>query len=191
MKREIIISRLLRVLLVPGLMLILAAPATAFARENIPVSIDIPVTYIVSGNDKTAGGDTFTLTPDDPAAPMPPESEGGRKSIKISGEGTYSFGEIYYDRPEIWWYTITRDVKEKKGVTKDDSVYRAKVIALNDGHGYVLVYREGSDEKQELVYKDRVAPDTGDSAEFVAYAVVLAAAACALAVLAAVRRSRS
>ena len=191
MKREIIISRLLRVLLVPGLMLILAAPATAFARENIPVSIDIPVTYIVSGNDKTAGGDTFTLTPDDPAAPMPPESEGGRKSIKISGEGTYSFGEIYYDRPEIWWYTITRDVTEKKGVTKDDSVYRAKVIALNDGHGYVLVYREGSDEKQELVYKDRVAPDTGDSAEFVAYAVVLAAAACALAVLAAVRRSRS
>lgn len=191
MKREIIISRLLRVLLVPGLMLILAAPATAFARENIPVSIDIPVTYIVSGNDKTAGGDTFTLTPDDPAAPMPPESEGGKKSIKISGEGTYSFGEIYYDRPEIWWYTITRDVKEKKGVTKDDSVYRAKVIALNDGHGYVLVYREGSDEKQELVYKDRVAPDTGDSAEFVAYAVVLAAAACSIAVLAAVRRSRS
>ena len=191
MKREIIISRLLRVLLVPGLMLILAAPATAFARGNIPVSIDIPVTYIVSGNDKTAGGDTFTLTPDDPAAPMPPESEGGKKSIKISGEGTYSFGEIYYDRPEIWWYTITRDVTEKKDVTKDDSVYRAKVIALNDGHGYVLVYREGSDEKQELVYKDRVAPDTGDSAEFVAYAVVLAAAACALAVLAAVRRSRS
>ena len=191
MKREIIISRLLRVLLVPGLMLILAAPATAFARENIPVSIDIPVTYIVSGNDKTAGGDTFTLTPDDPAAPMPPESEGGKKSIKISGEGTYSFGEIYYDRPEIWWYTITRDVTAKKGVTKDDSVYRAKVIALNDGHGYVLVYREGSDEKQELVYKDRVAPDTGDSAEFVAYAVVLAAAACSLAVLAAVRRSRS
>lgn len=191
MKREIIISRLLRVLLVPGLMLILAAPATAFARENIPVSIDIPVTYIVSGNDRAAGGDTFTLTPDDPAAPMPPESEGGKKSIKISGEGTYSFGEIYYDRPEIWWYTITRDVTEKKGVTKDDSVYRAKVIALNDGHGYVLVYREGSDEKQELVYKDRVAPDTGDSAEFVAYAVVLAAAACALAVLAAVRRSRS
>lgn len=191
MKREIIISRLLRVLLVPGLMLILAAPATAFARENIPVSIDIPVTYIVSGNDRMAGGDTFTLTPDDPAAPMPPESEGGKKSIKISGEGTYSFGEIYYDRPEIWWYTITRDVTEKKGVTKDDSVYRAKVIALNDGHGYVLVYREGSDEKQELVYKDRVAPDTGDSAEFVAYAVVLAAAACALAVLAAVRRSRS
>ena len=191
MKREIITSRLLRVLLVPGLMLILAAPATAFARGNIPVSIDIPVTYIVSGNDKTAGGDTFTLTPDDPAAPMPPESEGGKKSIKISGEGTYSFGEIYYDRPEIWWYTITRDVTEKKGVTKDDSVYRAKVIALNDGHGYVLVYREGSDEKQELVYKDRVAPDTGDSAEFVAYAVVLAAAACALAVLAAVRRSRS
>ena len=191
MKREIIISRLLRALLVPGLMLILAAPATAFARENIPVSIDIPVTYIVSGNDRAAGGDTFTLTPDDPAAPMPPESEGGRKSIKISGEGIYSFGEIYYDRPEIWWYTITRDVTEKKGVTKDDSVYRAKVIALNDGHGYVLVYREGSDEKQELVYKDRVAPDTGDSAEFVAYAVVLAAAACALAVLAAVRRSRS
>ena len=49
MKREIIISRLLRVLLVPGLMLILAAPATAFARENIPVSIDNRDLFLRSG----------------------------------------------------------------------------------------------------------------------------------------------
>ena len=36
---------------------------------------------------------------------------------------------------------------DKKGVVKDTSIYRAKVIALNDGHGYVLVYKNGSDEK--------------------------------------------
>lgn len=191
MKRKTNIKNMMAGLLVPVLMLIAAVPLPAFAGENIPVSISINLTYIVKGNDKTAGGDTVTLTPDDPAAPMPPESEGGKKTIKINKEGTYSFGEIYFDRPGVWWYTITRNVTQKKGVTKDESVFKAKVIALNDGHGYVLVYREGSDEKQELVYKDRVAPETGDTGGLMAYAVVLASAACALALLAAIRRSRS
>lgn len=181
-------KKLLAGLLLPVFVLIFTAcPLKAFAGENIPVIIDIPITYIVSGNDRTAGGDSFTLTPDDPAAPMPADSIDGEKTIKISREGTYSFGEIYYDRPEIWWYTITRDVTEKKGVVKDDSVYRAKVIALNDGHGYVLVYLDGSDDKHELVYKDRVAPETGDSNEFMLHLVILASAVSMLAVLAIVR----
>ena len=188
MKRKTNIKSMLAGLLLPVFVIISAAPLTAFARENIPVSIDIPLTYIVSGNDRTAGGDTVTLTPDDPAAPMPPESEGGKKTITLKKEGTYSFGEIYYDRPEIWWYTVTRDVREKKGVKKDDTVYRVKVIALNDGHGYVLVYRDGSDKKQELVYRDKVAPATGDRSEILTYAAMLACAVCALLVLVVVRR---
>jgi hypothetical protein len=63
-----------------------------------------------------------------------------------------------------------------------------KVIALNDGHGYVLVYRDGSDKKQELVYRDKVAPATGDRSEILTYAAMLACAACALIVFAVVRR---
>ena len=168
-------------------MMLLAAvmPASVSAAENIPVTIDIPITYIVNGNEKTAGGDRFTLVPDDTDAPMPGDATDGKKTITIRKEGSYSFGPIYYDRPEVWWYTISRELTEKKGVTKDDSVYRAKVIALNDGHGYVLVYLEGSDEKHELVYTDRVAPETGDSTSLIFYSGLMAAAAAALAILAA------
>lgn len=133
-----------------------------YAGTNIPVDISIPITYIVNGNATTAGGDTFTLTPDDPDAPMPDGKIGGTKTIRITQEGSYSFGTIHYDRPNVFWYTITRNITKKKGVTKDNSVYRAKVIALNDGHGYVLVYKKDSNKKCELVYIDQVSPQTGE-----------------------------
>lgn len=160
-------------------------PLPAFAGENIPVTIDITVTYIVDGNVKTAGGDSFILEPDDPASPMPEGTEGGKKRITITDEGSFGFGEIRYERPDVYWYTVTRDLTDRKGVIKDNPVYRAKVIALNDGHGYVLVYRKGSDEKEELIYKDRVAPATGDGNPLIIYLGILAAAAATLAVFAA------
>lgn len=167
-----------------------AVPSTVFASENVPVNIEIPITYIVHGNDKTAGGDTFVLTADDPEAPMPEGSEDGKLAIDISREGSYSFGEITYERPNVWWYTISRETTKKKGVTKDDSVYRAKVIALNDGHGYVLVYKDGSEKKQELVYEDRVSPETGDTSRILFYGLGCAASAAALLLVAIIRRKR-
>ena len=175
-----------------AILLIAAAVLTAqvFAGENVPVTIDVGVTYIVEGNAETAGGDRFTLSADDPRAPMPEGSAGGKKTISVSDEGSYSFGSIYYDRPEVWWYTITRETTEKKGVTKDETVYRAKVIALNDGHGYVLTYREGSEDKAEPVYTDRVAPATGDTNALIYQGAVFAAAAAALLLTAVIKRGK-
>ena len=43
-----------------------AVPSAVFASENVPVNLEIPITYIVHGNDKRAGGDTFVLTADEP-----------------------------------------------------------------------------------------------------------------------------
>ncbi len=168
--------------------LIVILPSPVFAGGNIPVTIDIPLTYIVNGNEDAAGGDRFTLVPDGPQTPMPDSAAGGTKSVDIKREGTYSFGNIYYDRPGIWWYTITRDITEKKGVTKEDSVYRVKVIALNDGQGYVQAYRDGSDEKYEIVYTDRVAPETGDGSILVVYLGIALAAAAAFMIIAVLRR---
>lgn len=162
-------------------------PAAVFAGSNMPVTIDIPVTYIVQGNAKIAGGDEVTLTADDPLSPMPGGTEAGKKTIKIVGEGTYSFGDIHYEKPGVHWYTITRKLKEKKGVTKDASVYKAKVIALNDGHGYVLVYKEGSAEKSELVYTDRVAPETGDFSGLLVWCMAALTAAISLSAFAILR----
>ena len=101
MKRKAHTIKNLSVMLMLYMLIWAAFPVMAFARENVPVTIDIPLTYIVSGNDREAGGDIITLTPDDPAAPMPADSKEDKKTIKINREGTYSFGQIYYDRPEI------------------------------------------------------------------------------------------
>lgn len=169
------------------MIIVVMQPAKIFASENIPVVTDIKVTYIVDGNVKTAGGDRFTLTADDPQSPMPEGSTGGEKTITIRDEGSFSFGDICYERPDIYWYTITRDVAEKKGVIKDDTVYRAKVIALNDGHGYVLVYKDGSDKKHELIYTDRVAPETGDMNTLAFTAAMFALAAAAFVLTAVIR----
>ena len=178
------------VILAAFLLVSAALPFRSFAGENIPVTIDIPVTYIVNGNDETSGGDRFTLMPDDPRAPMPEGTSDGKKTIDIRQEGSCSFGNIKYDRPEVWWYTVSRELTEKKGVSKDDSIYRVKVIALNDGHGYVLAYLDGSDDKHELVYTDRVAPDTGDSGTIVLSTAMTLMAAAGLLFLA-LARSRS
>ena len=183
-RRTVVTGLLLAVVL----LLQAALPEHVFAGENVPVKTDISVTYIVNGNAESADGDVFTLTADDPGTPMPGGKVGGSKSITVSKEGTYSFGEISYDRPDVYWYTVTRDVTEKKGVKKDDSVYRAKVIALNDGQGYVLVYKKGREEKQELVYTDQTAPETGDENSLFIYSVMALAAAAVLTLFAAVRR---
>lgn len=163
------------------------APAGVFAGTNIPVTVDITVTYTVEGNAETAGGDRVTLTADDPSSPMPGGAEDGKKTITLRDEGTYSFGDIHYDEPGVHWYTVTRELTKKKGVTKDGSVYRVKVAALNDGHGYVLVYKEGSDEKNELTYVDRTAPETGDTARAAVCCIMMLSAAAALAAAAAIR----
>lgn len=178
------------ILLAALIIIPLLLPIQAFAGSNVPVSVDIAITYIVDGNVKTAGGDKFTLTADDPGAPMPEGTVDGKKTITVRDEGSYGFGDMYFEKPGVFWYTISREVSEKKGVVKDSPVYRAKVIALNDGHGYVLVYKDGSDEKHEPVYKDRVAPATGDDNAIMIYSVIAAAAAAALAVFAAAGRRK-
>ena len=188
MKDHIFKTRAIAAAFLAALMLFTSfVPDKVFAGSNIPVIVDIPVTYIVNGNAEIAGGDMVTLTADDPSSPMPGGTEAGKKTITIKNEGTYSFGDIRFDKPGVHWYTIKRDLTKKKGVTKDGSVYKAKVIALNDGHGYVLVYKEGSDEKSELVYEDKVAPATGDVNKVLGYLVILIASAASLAVLAVFR----
>ena len=188
MKDHIYKTRAIAAALLAALMIFTSyIPAKVFASSNIPVIVYNPVTYIVNGNAEIAGGDTVTLTADDPSSPMPGGTEGGKKTINIRNEGTYSFGDIRFDKPGVHWYTVTRNLTKRKGVTKDGTVYKAKVIALNDGHGYVLAYKEGSDEKSELVYEDKVAPATGDVSKVLGYLVILIASAVSLTALAVFR----
>lgn len=162
-------------------------PAGVFAGSNTAVTADIQVTYKVEGNAETAGGDRVILTADDPSSPMPGGTDGGKKTITMRDEGTYSFGSIHYKEPGVHWYTVTRELTKKKGVTKDRSAYRVKVVALNDGRGYVLVFKEGSDEKSELTYVDRVAPETGDTGRVLIYGIMMFSAAALLAASAVLR----
>ena len=176
------------VLLAALMFISIMLPEPAYAGANVPVTVDINITYIVDGNAETAGGDRFTLTADDIRAPMPEGSAGGKKTIEVTDEGSFSFGGMRFEKPEVFWYTVSREVTGKKGVVKDGSEYRVKVIALNDGRGYVLAYKKGSSEKQELIYCDRVTPATGDDNRIIIWFCIAAAAAAGLMAFAAAGR---
>ena len=178
------------VLLAALMFISIMLPEPAYAGANVPVTVDINITYIVDGNAETAGGDRFTLTADDIRAPMPEGSAGGKKTIEVTDEGSFSFGGMRFEKPEVFWYTVSREVTGKKGVVKDVSEYRVKVIALNDGRGYVLAYKKGSSEKQELIYCDRVTPATGDDNRIIIW-FCIAAAAGLMAFAAAGRRNKN
>ena len=155
-----------------------AIPARVFARENIPVTIDVNITYIVDGNVSTAGGDKFTLTADDPRAPMPEGSEGGKKTIAISDEGSYTIhdssgnedgsgGGVAYDgllnheRPltademaEEIANRITLDERDGKYILywHDKKVDVTNVFG-EDGYAYLTLV-DGSDTLYVTINKD-------------------------------------
>ena len=93
------------VLLTAFMFVMALLPAPVLAEGNVPVTVDIKVTYKVNGNTGAAGGDRFTLTADDAVAPMPEGSAGGKRTITIPDEGSYSFGDIRFERPDVFWYT--------------------------------------------------------------------------------------
>lgn len=169
------------------MMLIAMLPSAVFASENVPVTIEIPVTYEVNGNVSRAGGGTFTLTSEDSASPMPKDAKDGNAVLTIENEGTYNFGEITYTTPGEYWYKVTRDAKTSKGATIDSSEFRVKVIALNDGHGSILAYRNGSDKKSELIYRDQVTPKTGDTNNRIIYLAMAGGIAATIALFVLIR----
>ena len=130
------------------------------------VTVNIPAKHVMGG-DKYTGKDRFTfiLRSEDANCPMPAGSDGREKSVTIGAGEKIDFGDITFDHPDAYYYTVARAEKTYKGIRTDDSAYRVMIAALNDGT-YEMVITDKKDKKtDEIIYKDiykASSPKTGD-----------------------------
>ena len=92
-------------------------------------------------------------------APMPEGSAEGVKETTVKYGEDFSFGRIYYERPGIYQYMVSRDTIQNDDVLKDESVYKVTVEIFSDGTDTVIYQREGAEGKPEGIhYIDKYQP---------------------------------
>ena len=142
-------------LLFSGLFLLLNLSANyAFASFSNPV--EIQGRHIVE-NDETlkSGRHVFVLTAEN-NSPMPKGSNAGVKKVTISSNESFSFGEITYDAPGEYKYTVSRELADSKNLKQDDSVYKCTVEVTNDGLAVVIFEKIGTQGKpNSILYTDK------------------------------------
>lgn len=99
----------------------------------VPVKSDPPVKKVVTGNPDTPGSFTFTLTPADPAFPMPEGSSDGKKEATVSGAGAYEFGDITFTKAGTYVYIITEKNNGQRGYSYDNASYTVTYVVTDNG----------------------------------------------------------
>lgn len=126
-----------------GTMSATADPATGalFSFENTysggATTDAFDFTKTLDGRALDKGEFTFTLTgaigADGSTAPMPEGAKDGVKTVTNAADGKVSFGEITYDKPGTYAYTVRETAGDLGGVTYDDTVYTV-TVTVTDNH---------------------------------------------------------
>ena len=107
----------------------------AFAQGGVAVTLPVSI--------RTAGADpepnaayTFCLQAVD-NAPMPDGAQNGQYSVTVQGAGDYTFPQITYTAPGIYYYQISHVAGADTRCTYDATVYNVTVAITNkqDGTG--------------------------------------------------------
>lgn len=178
-------------LLLLVIMMIAVTATTSFATSNEIVTVNIPLKYVIKNAEKDISKvkTTFTLEAKDDYTPMPQGAEGRTKSVTMKGSGLISFGDITYDVPDVYQYTVTKtteNVKNLKDFKEDHAKFTVDVCVLSDGTAHMIIKKVGVDGKSELVYDDsfeRNAIKTGDEQNLFGYMNMFLLAIAALIVM--------
>lgn len=161
--------------------------------------VNIPVRHRITG-DKYDGEDTFEflLTAQDDKCPMPEGSSGRVRIAKVTGAGDPDFGDMVFEYPDEYHYTVSRQDKKYSNLDTDNSVYSVMIAKFNDGTTEMIIWNERGEKVEEICYTDqyrapaapaRRTPKTGDEAlrtKLVIYSfIALGAAVCLVALAAA------
>ena len=89
---------------------------------------------------------TFTLTPDDPANPMPADTQNGSASVQITGAGQASFDSLCFAAEGSYGYSIRELSGGAAGYRYDLAVYHLTVEArLQEGRIHLTASLTGAD----------------------------------------------
>ncbi|PLS29624.1 Spy0128 family protein [Bifidobacterium parmae] len=103
-------------------------------------------TKTLDGRALDKGEFTFTLTgatgADGTVAPMPEGAKDGVKTVTNAADGKVTFGEITYDKPGTYAYTVRETAGDLGGVTYDDTVYTVTVTVKDNHDGTMTATHE-------------------------------------------------
>lgn len=149
--------------------------------KSIPsVVASIPVKHEITG-DKYTGNDqfTFVLTAEDEKSPMPEGSTGKTKAVTVTGAASPDFGDITFEYPDAYYYTITRQPRVHKDITEGKESYRVMIAKFNDGKYVMVTWNNGGHKADEIKFVDtykappveneKVHPKTGEPVDPVYY----------------------
>lgn len=189
---------------VMAVMCMMSMSMPAFAAEN--PGVPIPVTVSLSGTlPKPAEDFTIKLRADNASYPMPEGSVGDVYTMTITGADTKNFPTITYNRVGIYTYTIYQVAGSNKKCTYDETVYELMVYITNaeDGSGLeatAVLYPDsegdklpGAEFKNEYETEKTTTtdtPKTGDEANPILYAVLIAVSLGVIVVLILTRKTR-
>lgn len=113
--------------------------------ENIPTTLTLEVEHTVVG-DTPSTDEVFYFEIASTNGPLPEETV-----VEITGSGTVSFGEIIYDAPGVFYYTVSQIAGQDSDYTYSDVVYDITVYITSDDSGVLtLAMVVATDQDTEL-----------------------------------------
>lgn len=103
-----------------------------------PAKADPPVTKAIEGDVPKGKMPTFefTIAPDNAANPMPKDKDGNDVStVTLTGAGSTEFGEITFNAPGTYTYTVKETQNAGAGWKYDDSEYKLTYEVTDNGEG--------------------------------------------------------
>lgn len=113
-------------------------PVTCRISENIPVDLDMDFTY--------------SLQADSDDCPMPEGTKDGVKTVHMTDSGDVKFGEIRFDRPDVFHYTLKETTKEKGFFRRDKTEYHAALMADTDGKVKMVVNNDNGKKAEKIEF---------------------------------------
>jgi pilin isopeptide linkage protein/LPXTG-motif cell wall-anchored protein len=151
------------------------------------VMSDPPVQKIVKGNPPTDATFTFQMKAVTDGAPMPEGSKDGVKTVQITGNGSYEFGEMWFTEAGEWVYEISEVNDGVKGYTYDTTKYTLTVTVTEDESGKLVKEETVTGGDGEIVftnvYEEEPLPKTGDNAPTTLVLLALLVSGAALVLL--------
>ena len=109
-----------------------------YAVTPAPVSDAFTFKKELEGGELKEGQFSFTLTAKD-GAPLPEGAADGTATAKNAADGTVSFGEIAFDKPGTYVYTVSEVDDGQDNVTYDKAVYTVTVTVTDSHDGTLAV----------------------------------------------------
>ena len=168
------------------------ADITGENGKTIPsATVNIPVKHTITG-DKYTGNDNFifVLTAEDEKNPMPAGASGNTCKVTVTGDEDPDFGDITFEYPDEYFYTITREKTSHEDIETDDSKYSVLIVKYNDGKTQMVMWDADGDKTEDIEFIDiyekpdkAKSPKTGDETPLLMTAGLFAASVILLALV--------